>query len=171
MSFPVEGGCDCRYIRYQLTSAPLFVNCCHCRWCQRETGSAFVLNANIEADRVVLVAGEPQMIETPTQSGYAQIIARCPKCWVAVWSHYASAGPVTRFVRVGTLDDPDLFPPQAHVFVASKQPWVVLSPGVPQFTGFYELEEVWSRESLVRRRALLPQIQAWQQARQKKVGG
>jgi hypothetical protein len=49
--FPIEGGCDCRAVRYRMLSAPLFVHCCHCRWCQRESGASFALNAMIEADR------------------------------------------------------------------------------------------------------------------------
>ena len=47
-----EGGCTCRHIRYRLAERPLFVHCCHCRWCQRDSGTAFAMNAMIEADRV-----------------------------------------------------------------------------------------------------------------------
>ncbi len=167
MKFPVEGGCDCRYVRYRVSTAPLVVNCCHCRWCQRETGASFALNAVIEADRVTLLCGDPQIIDTPSQSGYGQRIARCPKCWVALWSHYAGSGPATKVLRVGTLDDPDSLRPQAHVFVSSKQPWVQIPPDVPQFAEYYELEQVWSPESLERRRAILPRIEAWQASRTK----
>ncbi len=121
-TFPLEGGCDCRYVRYRMTTAPLFVHCCHCRWCQRETGSAFVLNAMIEADRVQLLGAEPEIVDTPSASGLGQKIARCPRCCIAVWSHYAGAGPMVRFVRVGTLDEPDQLPPDIHIFTESKQP-------------------------------------------------
>ncbi|MGV3494020.1 MAG: GFA family protein, partial [Ramlibacter sp.] len=134
---------------------PLFVHCCHCRWCQRETGSAFVLNAMIEADRVTLLAGEPVLIDTPSASGQGQKIARCPQCWVALWSHYAGAGPKVRFVRVGTLDNPDLLPPDIHIFTASRQPWVVLPPGTPAVPAYYERDRFWPAESLARRAALL----------------
>ncbi|MDF2466668.1 MAG: glutathione-dependent formaldehyde-activating [Ramlibacter sp.] len=105
--FPLEGGCDCRTVRYRMETRPLFVHCCHCRWCQRETGASFALNAMIEADRVTLLAEEPDIVDTPSASGKGQKIARCPKCSVAVWSNYAGAGPTVRFVRVGTLDEPD----------------------------------------------------------------
>ena len=104
--FPLDGGCDCRYVRYRMTTAPLFVHCCHCRWCQRETGSAFALNAMIEAERVQLLGAEPEMIDTPSASGRGQKIARCPQCRISVWSHYAGAGSRVKFVRVGTLDQP-----------------------------------------------------------------
>src|SRR3954447_24813729 len=106
-----NGGCTCRSVRYRMGSAPLVVHCCHCRWCQRETGASFALNAMIEAERVTLPAGEPQPVDTPSASGKGQRIFRCSKCHVAVWSNYAGAGPAVRFVRVGTLDTPDALPP------------------------------------------------------------
>ena len=127
--FPLAGGCTCRAVRYRMETRPLFVHCCHCRWCQRETGASFALNAMIEADRVTLLAGAPELVDTPSESGRGQKIARCPKCRIAVWSHYAGAGPSVCFVRVGTLDQPDHLPPDIHIFTASKQPWVVLAAG------------------------------------------
>lgn len=157
-----EGGCDCRYLRYRLASQPLFVHCCHCRWCQRESGAAFALNAMIETDRLQLTAGQPEMVNTPSASGKGQQIARCPHCRVAVWSHYAGSGPVMAFVRVGTLDEPDAFPPDVHIFTATKQPWVVLPPGTPAVAEFYDREALWPADSLARRAAKLPEIEAWQ---------
>ena len=106
-----DGGCDCRRVRYRLASRPLFVHACHCRWCQRESGSAFALNAMIESDRVVLLGEAPELVDTPSASGKGQRIARCPHCRIALWSHYAGAGRAVSFVRVGTLDDPDAMPP------------------------------------------------------------
>ncbi len=150
-----EGGCDCRAVRYRLTSRPLFVHCCHCRWCQRESGAAFALNALYEAGRVVLLAGVPQVVPTPSNSGRGQKISRCPQCQLALWSTYAGAGDAVRFVRVGTLDDPDLCPPDVHIFVASKQPWVPLPPAAPVFREYYDRNEIWPAESLARRAALL----------------
>jgi hypothetical protein len=129
-AFPLDGGCDCRYVRYRMQTPPLFVHCCHCRWCQRETGASFALNALIEADRVTLLGGAPDIVDTPSPSGLGQKIARCPKCRIAAWSNYAGAGPAIRFVRVGTLDEPDHLPPDIHIFTASKQPWVVIPPGM-----------------------------------------
>jgi len=153
-NFSAEGGCTCRAVRYRMTSKPLFVNCCHCHWCQRETGSAFAINAMIEADRVVLTAGEPEVVHTPSNSGKGQKIARCPTCRVALWSNYAGGGDKVRFVRVGTLDDADRCPPDIHIFTASKQRWVVLPPGVPAVAEYYDRNEHWPAESLARRKAL-----------------
>ena len=150
-----DGGCTCRTVRYRMTSRPLFVNCCHCTWCQRETGSAFAINAMIEADRVVLLRGEVDVVDTPSASGKAQRIARCPHCRVAVWSNYGGSGDVVRFVRVGTLDEPDRLPPDVHIFTASKQRWVVLPPGTPAVAEYYKASELWPKESLERRTALL----------------
>jgi hypothetical protein len=154
VSFPA-GGCDCRAVRYEMRSRPLVVHCCHCRWCQRESGAAFALNALIEADRVVLLEGTPEVVETPSASGKGQRIARCPVCRVALWSNYAGAGEVLRFVRVGTLDDPDACPPDIHIFTESKQPWVVIPAGARAVPQYYKSAEVWSEESLARRRAVL----------------
>ena len=165
VSFPIEGGCDCKAVRYRMTSAPLFVHCCHCRWCQRESGSAFALNAMIESDRVVNLGTVPDLVHTPSDSGLGQQIARCPGCKVALWSHYAGSGPITTFVRVGTLDQPDLLPPDVHIFTATKQPWVVLAADVPSFAEYYDRDELWPRESLARRAALLPRIEAYQAQR------
>jgi hypothetical protein len=162
---PVEGGCDCRQIRYRLTERPLFVHCCHCRWCQRESGAAFALNAMIEADRVRNLGREPLIVDTPSDSGQGQQIARCPHCLIAVWSSYAGSGPLVRFVRVGTLDEPDRFPPDIHIFTASKQPWVALAPGTPSVPEYYDRERYWPADSLARRSVIAPAIEAYQAAR------
>lgn len=160
--FQADGGCDCGHVRYRVTDRPLFVHCCHCRWCQRESGASFALNAMIEADRVVELAAQPELVDTPSASGRGQQIARCPRCRVAVWSHYAGAGPLLTFVRVGTLDDPDRLPPDIHIFTASRQPWLVLPAGVPAVPEYYDREQYWPAESLERRARLLPQIEAYQ---------
>lgn len=161
-SFPTEGGCDCAAVRYRMESAPLFVHCCHCRWCQRESGASFALNALIEGDRVTNLGVEPEIVDTPSQSSLGQKIARCPKCRVAVWSNYAGAGPFVKFIRVGTLDNPDRLPPDIHIFTHSKQPWVQLPAGTPAVPVYYEREQYWPPESLARRQKFLPAIQAYQ---------
>jgi hypothetical protein len=145
-----EGACTCRRIRYRMTSAPLVVHCCHCRWCQRETGASFALNAVIEASRVSVEGEPPEMILTPSLSGKGQKIHRCPTCKVAVYSNYNGGGDAIHFVRVGTLVEPDRFPPDVHIFTSSKQPWVVLPPGARAFAEFYSPKEVWPKESLER---------------------
>ena len=149
-----EGGCGCGHVRYSVSANPLIVHCCHCRWCQRESGASFAVNALIEADRVQLLTGEVEIIETPSNSGKGQRISRCPRCQVAVWSNYSGAGDLVRFIRVGTLDEPDRLPPDIHIFTASKQPWVVLPGDVPAVPEYYQASEHWPEESLERRAAL-----------------
>lgn len=138
----MEGGCTCGKVRYRLTGEPIVVHCCHCRWCQRESGSAFALNAVIEAERVELLGEPPERIGTPSASGKGQAVFRCPECKVAVWSHYAGAGSKAAFIRVGTLDDPDACPPDVHIFTESKQPWVVLPDAAKQFAIFHSGKDV-----------------------------
>jgi hypothetical protein len=138
-----------------MTDRPLFVHCCHCRWCQRETGASFALNALIEADRVVVMSGTPEIVATPSNSGKGQKISRCPQCRIALWSNYAGAGDAVRFIRVGTLDEPDRLPPDIHIYTVSKQPWVILPAQTPAVAEYYDREKYWPAESLARRRALL----------------
>jgi hypothetical protein len=164
MNFPMEGGCDCRDIRYRMETAPLFVHCCHCRWCQRESGASFALNAMIESARVTALAGQPELVNTPSQSGRGQKIARCPTCRVALWSHYGGAGPIISFVRVGTLDNPDALPPDVHIFIESKQPWVVIPEDSPAVAVYYDRQALWPKESLERMLALMPQIEAYKKS-------
>jgi len=152
--FSFDGDCTCRAVRYRLQSEPLIVHCCHCRWCQRETGASFALNALIEADRVTVIEGEPEVVDTPSASGIGQRISRCPRCRIALWSNYGGSGDKVRFVRVGTLDDPDRLPPDIHIYTASKQPWVLLDPRVPAVAAYYDVEQHWRPSSLERRHVL-----------------
>jgi hypothetical protein len=154
MAETAEGGCTCRHVRYRMTGKPLFVHCCHCSWCQRETGTAFALNAMIEADRVELLGGEVDVVNTPSASGKGQLISRCPNCRVALWSNYAGAGDLVRFLRVGTLDEAHRILPDIHIFISTKQPWVVLPEGAPVMAEFYKPKEMWPATSLARYAAL-----------------
>ncbi len=150
----LEGGCACGAVRYRMQGPPLIVHCCHCSRCQRETGSAFALNAFIEAERVTCIVGAPELVPAPSASGKGQKIARCPACRVAVWSHYAGAGDEVAFVRVGTLDEPGRVPPDIHIFTTTKLPWVVIPDGTRAVPEYYRRSEVWSEDSLARWRAL-----------------
>ena len=150
----LEGGCACGAVRYRLTREPMFVHCCHCRDCQRQTGSAFVVNALIETACIAVIAGEPAATGVPTASGRPHDIHRCPACRTALWSDYGGR-PALRFVRVGTLDEPQAIPPDVHIFVRSKLPWVVLPEGVPAYDVYYDMQGLWPSASLERRRAIL----------------
>ena len=153
MSPALEGGCACGRLRYRLASRPMFVHCCHCRDCQRQTGSAFVLNALIETDRVEKLSGETEAVPVPTGSGRPQVIHRCAACHVAIWSHYGGVLPLS-FVRVGTLDEPSALPPNVHIYTRSKLPWVRLPADVPAVEAYYDSKTLWPTESLARRKAI-----------------
>ena len=148
----MTGGCACADVRYRLTTAPLFVHCCHCLNCQRHTGSAFVINLLIEAARVELLSGTPQPVTMPENGGTPNQIFRCPRCQVAVWSVYGGRSEVL-FVRGGTLDDPAAVSPDVHIYTRSKVPWVGLPASVPAFDAYYDAKALWPAESLVRLKA------------------
>jgi hypothetical protein len=148
-----EGGCSCGAVRYRLTSDPLFTHCCHCLNCQRQTGSAFVINLLIEADRVDLLAGVPQQVDVPRDGGRTQRIYRCPTCQVAVYSDYGR--PEVLFVRGGTLDQPSGITPDVHIFTKSKLGWVTLPDSVPAFEVYYDSKVLWPAASLERLETIL----------------
>jgi hypothetical protein len=135
----------------------MFVHCCHCLNCQRQTGGAFVINLLIEADRVELLAGEPQPVDVPRDDGSTQRIYRCPTCQVAVFSEYGR--PEVRFVRAGTLDEPSSVAPDVHIFARSKLPWVTLPESAPAFDVYYDSKKLWPSESLERLDIVLARTQ------------
>jgi hypothetical protein len=151
---PLEGGCACGAVRYRLLSAPMFVHCCHCTSCQTETGSAFAVNALIESGRVEILAGAPEPLMIPSESGRGQQVWRCPACRVALWSNYGGAKDLLRFVRVGTLDAPGALPPNIHIYTRSKLPWVRLPEGALAVEAYYDSKSVWPAASLERRAKL-----------------
>lgn len=154
MADGLEGGCACGEVRYRLKGGPMFVHGCHCTSCQTETGSAFVINALIESDRVETIKGAAEPVMTPSESGSGQQIWRCPTCRVALWSNYGGAADLLRFVRVGTLDTPASLPPDIHIYTRSKLPWVRLPEGAAAVEEYYDSKKLWPAESLERRRAL-----------------
>jgi hypothetical protein len=158
MSVPLEGGCSCGEVRYRLASEPLFIHCCHCLNCQRQTGSAFVINLLIEADRVELLEGDPQPVDAPRDDGSTQRIFRCPTCQVAVFSEYGS--PEVRFVRGGTLDRPSEVSPDVHIYTRSKLGWVTLPDSVPAFDVYYDSKTLWPAEKLERLQAVFAAARA-----------
>lgn len=148
-----SGACGCGQLTYQLLSEPMFVHCCHCKECQNQTGSAYVLNAIIEADQVIW-KGDTTEHTLQTPSGKGQVITRCSNCGTAVFSSYLVRLGKLKYIRVGTLDDPAKCPPDVQIFTSSKQPWVPLSPDLPSFENFYKFDDVWPEDALARLHAL-----------------
>ena len=151
----LEGGCACGAVRYQLIGDPIFVHCCHCTECQRQTGSAFALNIMTEHFNVELLEGELETVTVPTSSGRGQKIHRCKICKIALWSNYGGAGDKVHFVRAGTLDDTNIIQPDIHIYTRSKQPWVQIRDGKPTREEYYKASEYWPEESQNRMRALM----------------
>lgn len=156
MPTSLPGSCFCGRVRYRLTRAPMFVHCCHCRDCQKQTGGAFAINGIIERSCIALAEGSPEPVRTsvPTESGRPHDIYRCAECHTALWSDYGRRG-VMVFLRVATLDQGPEIAPDVHIFTRSKMPWVVLPPGARAFDEYYDMQKEWPAESLARRRALL----------------
>jgi hypothetical protein len=153
-----EGGCACGRVRYRLTDEPLFTHCCHCLNCQRQTGSAFVVNLLIETARVAILASSPQPVDAPRDDGSTQRIYRCPNCQVAVFSEYG--WPELLFVRAGALDAPSSVSPDVHIFTKSKLPWVALPESTPAFEIYYDRRTLWPLRSNERIEAIIAQREA-----------
>ena len=152
MAESLDGGCSCGAVRFRLTAEPMFVHCCHCRDCQKQTGSAFAINALYETDRIEILSGAPEPVSMPTDSGRPHDIYRCPQCKVALWSDYGRR-PYLSFVRVATLDTPHAITPDVHIYTRSKVPWVGLPADVPAFDEFYDMKTEWPAEAQARRKA------------------
>lgn len=161
---PCEGGCTCGKVRYKVLNTPLIVHACHCRWCQRQTGGPHVINALFEADLIELTKGEVETTVVPSPSGEGQIIARCPDCKIALWSNYHFGGlrERVRFLRVGTLDNPDLMPPDVHIFTTTKMPWYIIPEGHYAVDEFYDSSTTWSQQSRDR-------LNAWLEAKEREA--
>ena len=155
VTLPAEGGCACAAIRYRITRAPMFVNCCHCGWCRRESGAAFAVNAIIETAAIEVLSGAPLRAQLPSESGRGQAVLRCGECGVALWSHYGGVGDAVAFVRAGTLDAPQAIRPDMHIYTEFKLPWLPLDDSIASTAGYYRRRECWSTESLARWDAVL----------------
>ncbi|MDG1431218.1 MAG: GFA family protein [Paracoccaceae bacterium] len=157
-----EGGCTCGHVRFRVTSDPLIVHACHCRWCQRQSGTAFATNALIETERVELIQGDVEELMIDSPSGKGQLMARCPKCRVTLWTHYYFGGlrDYIRFFKVGTLDDPDRYPPNVHIFTSTMQPWVIIPKHHKRVDNYYDNKDTWSKDSLTRLDAIVEAAKA-----------
>ena len=142
----LEGRCKCGSTTYVMKDKPLITHCCHCSECQTLTGSAFVLNAIIESDRVE-VSGETTDVTLPTPSGHGQVVTSCAQCGTTIYSAYMSRKGKLLYVRVGTLDNPAACPPDVHIFTSTKLPWVTLSDEVPGYENFYDFPGSWPLDS------------------------
>ena len=145
-----KGACSCGEVEFTLLQAPMFIHCCHCTWCQKETGSAFALNALIETSSINLDGGKLTRITVPTNSGKGQIIVRCSKCLSALWSHYGAAEEKVAFLRVGTLNNSREIQPDIHIYTSSKVNWLKLGYDTPVVEEYYRRSQYWPESSINR---------------------
>ncbi|MEP3051798.1 MAG: GFA family protein [Erythrobacter sp.] len=154
----LAGQCSCGAVQYELLDTPLFVHCCHCTWCQRETGSAFAINVLIETEQVRLVKGEVDWLKRPSNSGQGQDLAFCWQCGTILWSHYKTAKERIAFVRAGTLLDASKVAPDIHIYTATKLPWVEIPLKVQRVQEIYDLGDYWPENSIKRFRKTTEKI-------------
>jgi len=152
----IEGGCSCDSVRYSLLDKPMFTHCCHCHLCQQLTGSAFIINSSIEGSNFKLNKGNLTNFVGPSGSGSKHKLKRCSKCGDPIVSYFGQTEYLA-WIKVASLDNPDLFPPQAHIFVNTKLKWLLIGDEIPQFSGIYNFKETWplssyKRLSLVRKK-------------------
>ena len=131
----MTGGCLCGAVRYESAGAPVFSLLCHCRDCQRSSGSAYNAALRVPAAGFRLTRGEPKRYARTADSGNTVTRAFCPECGSPVFLT-VSTRPDLVGLRAGTLDDPSAFQPEAHIFVRSAQPWDHLDPALPRYDAY-----------------------------------
>jgi hypothetical protein len=142
-------------VRYRVAGEPIFVNNCHCRQCQQQTGGTSVVNGFIEAEHVTLLGGALTEHTLRAGSGGPHVICRCAACGSALWSFYPRLGRLGLGFRVSTLDEPESLRPDAVIFVSEAMPWVAHPHDIPQFERSYAFVDVLPPERVARMHALM----------------
>lgn len=124
----IEGGCNCGAIRYRIDGKPAVVAQCHCRNCQRQSGSAFSVNLLIKADSVTSTGSLTTYEDRDTFSGSPVYRRFCGICGSPVFSEPAQGNGMV-VVKAGTLDDPGGFTPGVSLWTSTQWPWVTLPEG------------------------------------------
>lgn len=137
MKTPFSGGCACGAIRYTCSTEPLYMGNCHCRDCQRATGSAYFAAVIAKTSDFSLTGGEPIWYEKKADSGTLMRRGFCSSCGSPV---LLTNGAIPDFMvlHAGSLDDPSWYKPQRDIYVASAQPWDVMHPDLPKVDGMPE---------------------------------
>ncbi len=123
-----SGGCQCGRIRYEITKEPVGLAVCHCRECQRQSGSAFGMSLALPDGAFRLISGTLKTFEVKCDSGRMKTCAFCSECGTRIY-HQTVKG---MSVKAGTLDDTSLLKPEAHYWTMRKQPWVLIASEVAQ---------------------------------------
>jgi hypothetical protein len=128
----LSGGCACGAIRYECSVEPLASFNCHCRDCQRETGSAFASIIAVPRASVTLVQGRPKYFGLTADSGFTTSRAFCGECGSPLFGQ-PNRRPDMLTLRAGSLDDPSQFKPNQNIYTATAQPWDFMDPALPKF--------------------------------------
>ncbi|MGI9510723.1 MAG: GFA family protein [Geminicoccaceae bacterium] len=124
-----QGGCQCGAVRYEVTVEPLLAYACHCLECQKQAASAFGMSVPVPS-RTFRIDGPMKVYRRPTDSGGATDCWFCTTCGSRLY-HQSVSGRDMVTIKGGTLDRADLLDPVAHIWIKSKQPWVLLPADVP----------------------------------------
>ena len=127
----LTGGCLCGAVRYEAEADPLFVGVCHCRNCQKASGTAFATAIGIP-EAAMSVTGTLKSYQDRGDSGKAMARRFCPECGSSLFD-VAEAVPDAVMVLAGTLDDPSWVKPAVEIYCDSAQPWVALGGGMQRF--------------------------------------
>jgi hypothetical protein len=128
-----EGGCHCGASRYHCTSEPELTFYCHCRDCQRTTGSPYSMELMV-ADDGFEIEGSLSSYVVTGDSGKPVTRWFCSACGSGIYLESA-ADPGYVFLKVGSLDDASWVKPDVHIYTAAKQPWTHISDGLPEYEG------------------------------------
>ena len=131
MPAPFSGGCLCGAIRYESRAEPLFSINCHCRDCQRTTGTAYAPVLAVPRDGLSISQGEPTYYTSQSDSGETVSRGFCPECGSGIFSEL-SANPDIVGLKAASLDDPSWFRPTVDIYTDSAQPWDVMNPDLPK---------------------------------------
>jgi len=126
----LKGGCRCGRVTFSVNADPVFVGLCHCRNCQKETGTAYSTVAGFPAPAMT-VSGTTRQFDSVGDSGKATHRRFCPECGTTI-THWADIMEGLTMVNVGTLDDPASLRPTMQIYCDSALPWAVV-PGLQAF--------------------------------------
>ena len=133
MSALLTGRCQCGTVRYECSAEALFMGNCHCRDCQRSTGSGYAPMLGVPS-HAVAIHGEVIWYDSRADSGATASRGFCPVCGARLFAR-SSADPTLIEIHAGTLDDPSTFQPAEDIFTSSAQPWDSMNPALRKFPG------------------------------------
>jgi len=133
-TFPVEGGCQCRSVRYRISASPLGVYNCHCKDCQRSSGATHSMSMPVRREAFKHIQGALFSFDKAADSGRIVRMMGCIRCGTKVWNEPQSALSMV-IVKPGTLDDMSWAVPVGNIWTKSKAPWAVIDEAMVNFPG------------------------------------